>query len=874
MAWLNRLSNLVRRQDLNPEIDEELQFHLDARVQDNLAAGMSEEEARRDALQRFGSRAGVREQTRDANVVVTLETVKQDLVFAVRSLKKRPAFTVVALLTLALGIGANTSIVTIVQGVVLRPLAFADSDRLHVVTYTPVGLRYWLYPGLSDEHYLNFRKADRLFDSIASFAPATVTLTGAGDAVRLAGAEVTTDFFRVLRVNPIAGRSFAPDDHQPGRERVVLVGHDLWRSRFGGSLDLVDKLIALDGVPHTVIGILPSGFAYPPETQIWTPFAIRILPNLSMTRPVVGRLRPDVSHAQAQAELETFVTSLPPNEEQTRNWKAQVIPLKRAIAGEAQQSLLILTGAVTLVLLLACANVSNLFLMRALSRRQEIATRLALGANRARVVRQLLTESTLLSLAGGISGAFVAAAVLPALLALVPEGRLPRAAEIHMDAVTVAFTVGLSLVIGLAVGAIPALHATRGDFSGAIQERSGTGSRRSRRIRHVLVVAEVALATVLVIGAGLLVRSLMNLRAVDPGFEPGQVLTMTVQPPGTRYPSAFALQEFYDRLLGRLATMPDVTSVGAVNWQPFGSLVMRGDIQVEGERRVPADYNVTKASISPGYFQTMGIRIAAGRDFTNLDAAQAPGVTIVSESVARAVWPGENAVGKRISLEDDPKPADWLTVVAVVRDIRQSSLKQDVVPAIYLPYKQTGRVSLLNRMSFAARTAGDPADVVPAMRSALQAIDQEQAPQSMMTLEQAIAGSIADSRFYTKLLAILSGLALLLAAIGIYGVLASAVAEQRREIGIRVALGADRSAVVRMVLTHTIRLTVTGLALGGTAALGVTGVLKTLLFEVAPTDAATFIGSAVVLLVVALLSGLLPARRASTVDPLVVLRSL
>jgi putative ABC transport system permease protein len=550
------------------------------------------------------------------------------------------------------------------------------------------------------------------------------------------------------------------------------------------------------------------------------------------------------------------------------------MPLKRAVAGDTWQSLPIFTGAVALVLLVACANVSNLVLMRTLSRQQEIATRMALGASRARVIRQLLTESTLLSVGGGLAGAFVAGFGLPALLRLIPPGRLPRDTEIHMDAWSLAFTVGVSLIIGLAVGVLPALQATRRELSGALKHRWEAATPRARRLRHGLVVIEVALAMVLVTGAGLLIRTLGNLHAVNTGFRPEQVLAMTISLPPSRYQAVEDLQGFHDRLLASLATLPDVVSAGAVNWQPFGLMVLRGDIAVEGERRVSDDYNVTKASISPGYFRTMGIRLAAGRDFDARDDATAPGVAIVSASVAHDLWPGEDPLGKRLALTEKPTAQDWLTVVAVVDDIRQSSLKQAVVPAVYRPIRQTASPPRLSHMNFVVRTDGDPMALAPAVRGVLQAVDKDQAPQSIVPLTDVVAASIADSTFYTRLLAILSALALFLASIGIYGVLTSAVAERRREIGIRVALGADKATVVRMVLAHTLRLTAIGLALGSASALALTGVMKALLFEVTPTDAGTFMGSAAVLLGVALLSGLLPARRASSVDPLVVLRSL
>jgi predicted permease len=874
MAWRHRLSNLVGRRDLNTEIDEELQFHVDARIRDNLAAGMTEDEARHDALQRFGSRAGLREQTRDANVVVALETMAQDLVFAVRSLRKRPAFAAVALLTLALGIGANTAIFTVVQGVLLRPLPFTEADRVYVLSYASPLSRFWLYPGMADEHFLEFRKTDRLFESLASFAPAPRTLTGAGTAVRVSGAEVTTEFFRVLRVNPISGRSFAADDDQPGRDRIALVGYDLWRNQFGERPDLVNASIMLDGVPHTVVGILPAGFSYPQRSQIWTPFAIRRLPDQSLIRPVIGRLRSDVRPSQAQAEFATFIGRLDVGDEQRRTWHARMTPLKSAIVGDARQSLLIFAGAVALVLLIACANVSNLFLMRAVSRHQEIGTRMALGASRARVVRQLLTESTLLALIGGLAGVLVAMAALPALLAMVPPGALPRQTEIRLDVWSLAFTVALSLAIGILVGIAPALQATHGDLAGAIKHRWDVSTVKVRRIRHTLVVVEVALSMVLVTGAGLLVRSLANLWAVKTGFQPEQVLTMTVNLPSTRYASAADVHGFHDRLLASLRTLPDVVHAGLINWQPFGDLTIRGDVRLEGARQLPPSYNVIKASVSPDYFRTMGIRLASGRDFDERDGANDPGVIIVSDTVARLAWPNENPLGKRLTFEDQPGPNDWLTVVAVVDDIRQSDLKEELVPTVYRPYRQTTSRFFISQASFVVRAAGEPVSLLPALRGALQGVDSDEAPRSMMLLQDAIAGSIGESRFYTRLLTIFSTLALSLAAIGIYGVLASAVTERRREIGIRVALGADNATVVRMVLGQSLRLGIAGLAIGIAGAMALTGLLKALLFGVTPTDAVTFLGATAVLLVVALLAGALPARRATAVDPLVVLRSL
>jgi predicted permease len=872
VSWMNRLTNLFRRRDLNVEIDEELQYHLEARTRDNVAAGMPDDEARRDAVRRFGSRSGIREQTRDANVVVTLDTIGQDLVFAARSLRKHPGFTGVVLLTLALGIGANASIFTIVERVLLRPLPFPESDRLFMITNAPIGPRFWLYPGMSDRDYLAFREADRGFVSTATFASSAVTLTGAGDAVRLVTATVTPDFFRVLRVNPILGRSFAPEDDQQGRDRVALISEGLWRSRFGADPGLVNRTITLDGIAHAVIGIMPSGFSYPAKAELWSPLPIRYDPHMTLIRPVIARLRPDTTHAQAQAALQAFADHEPRESRDRDVWLTQVTPLKEAIGGDIGGPLLIFTGAVAFVLLIACANVANLLLMRGVTRRQEIATRLALGASRGRIIRQLLTESSLVSVMGGMAAWLVAVLGVPALLALIPAGRLPRDSEVQVDVWVFAFTLGLSILTGLILGLAPAIQGTRDDLTTALRESSGSSTTRSYRLRHGLVIAEVALALVLLVGAGLLVKSFLRLRSIDPGFRPGQVMTMTVSLPAARYSTAPEMNAFHDRLLASFATLPDVETAGAVNWLPLGGLLMRGDFQVDDGRKIPPNYLVTKPSISPDYFRSMGIRLLAGRDFTSRDDASNPRVVIVSDSVARAIWPNENAVGRRISMEDHPKSGDWLTIVGIVDDVRQNGLTHRVMPAIYQPYRQVRSPFFLNRMTFVVRTAGPPQTVAPAMRGVLRDVDPNQAPLSMATMEDVVGDTIAEPRFQSRLLGVFSILALLLAAIGIYGVLGASVTERRREIAIRMALGADNASVILLILRRTLILTGTGVLLGVIGGLGLTQFLTKMLFNVTPTDTMTFVSAATALVAVALAAGFLPARKAGTVDPLVALR--
>lgn len=862
MAWRHRLANLIRRRDLNAEIDEELQFHIDARIQDNIDGGMSPAEARRDALRRFGSPAGARDRTRDANIITALDAIAQDVRFAVRSLRRRPAFTGIALLTLALGIGANTAIFTVVRSVLLRPLPFPQPDRLQMITYAPV-------QGLSDAHYLAFREQDRAFEATATYANAPLTLTGAGDAVRLAAAPVTPDFFRVLRVNAVQGRTFVANDGRQGAQPVVVVSHALWRNRFGADPTLVNRSITLDGVPHLVIGIAPAGFTYPRNTDVWTPLEVKVDPHIGFMRPVIGRLAEGTSREQAQAALDTFVRSLA---DQRTDVIPRVTPLKDEIVGKVEASLVIFSGAVGFVLLIACANVANLVLMRAVARRQEIATRLALGAGRARLIRLFVTEGALLSLGGGLLGLVLAVVAGPALLSFIPAGRLPRQGEIDMDAAVALFTLGLVAVTTIAIGLVPALSAGRQDVAAISREISASSTRGSHRLRHALVIAEVALALVLLVGASLLARSFWRVYSVDPGFESRRLMTMTVDVPPTSYSTAPVLQEFHEQVLRSLAALPGVRSTGAVNWLPFGQMLLRGDIRVE-DGQVPNGYVVTKAAVSPHYFTTMGIRLS-GREFTDADTVGAPGVAIVSDAVARRLWPNQNPIGKRMSTETHPRPEDWLTIVGIAGDVRQQALTQPVVPAVYRPYRQLAQAGFLSHMTFVVRSDGDPRELAPAMRAALQGVDRNQAPQSLASMQTLVGGTIAEPRLQTQIFGAFSLLALLLAGIGIYGVLAASVVERQREIGIRMALGADRRTVVRMVLRRTFVFSATGIVIGLIGANWLTKLLTGLLIEITPTDPVAFAIASCVVGVAAFLAALLPARKATRVDPLVALRSL
>jgi predicted permease len=870
MTWQHRLWNVLRQRRLDDDIDEELAFHVESSIRDNLAAGLNPDEARREALRRFGSPTVMREHTRDADRISLGDDLRQDLAFAARSLRRRPAFTAVALLTLGLGIGATTAIFTVVRSVLLRPLPFAQPDALQVVDYAEPA-RSWLYPGMSDRGYLAYREATRTFASLATFGAAQCTLTGAGDATRLTGAAVTADFFNVLGVAAASGRAIQPgDDHVEG-EKIVVLSHAVWRDRFASDASVLDRMLTLNGVGHRVVGIMPPGFSYPADATYWIPLAVRIQPNLGFTRPVIGRLKPGMTREQAQADLDLWVRSLPPDSGRPADLVARVTPLHRAMVGDVRLPLLVFGGAVVFLLSIACANVANLLLMRAISRRQEMATRLALGAGRGRLVRQLLTESALLSIAGGLVGVALAWLAGPALLTLVPVGRLPNDIAIAADGWVLAFTAGLSVLTGLAVGLAPIVQLGAADQY--VTLRSHAVTRQSHRLRQALVVAQVALTLVLLVGAGLLVRSFAGLRGVPLGFSAERVMTMTVDLPMSRYATAADATAFHARLLQALAATPGIQSTAAVNWLPLGNMVIFGDVQAEDRSDLVGQYNATKVAVSPRYFETMGIRVLRGRDFTDGDRAGSLPVLVVSESVARRLWPGGEPLGRRVALRDNPRPEDWLTVIGVVEDVRQGGFKSDPTHAVYQPFMQVTNRFFVGYMTFLARTPTDAELSAPLMREALRQVDKDEAPESLAALDAVIDRSVADPKFQARVLVLFSSVALLLAAVGIYGVMAASVLERRFEIGVRMALGADQSSLVRMVLRRTLLLTAAGLAVGVAGALALTRALETLLFNVTPTDAATF-GAAVLILVAAAIAAALgPARRASSIDPLVALRA-
>ena len=807
--------------------------------------------------------------------IVSIETIWQDLCYALRSLRKSPGFTALAVLAMALGIGANTAVFTVVNGVLLRPLPLVQPERLFLISYQPRVGPLAGKPWLSDHDYLEFERRTHAFERVTAFQGGLVTLTGAGDAVRLQAGIVTSSFFLVLRLTPAMGRPFTTREEQPGAPGVVVLSQELWRSRFAADPNILRKAITVDGIKRSVIGVMPAGFAFPGGAQLWLPLAVGADPVNSSFLFAFGRLRPSVTQRQAHAELEALAAQLPiwsPGD-QRNGWAAEVLPLQDLFVGGIRKSLLIFIGAVAFVLLIACANVANLLLMKGSLRRQEMALRTALGASRSRLIRQLLTESAMLSLGGAIAGLLLGIFGVRALLALAPAGIIPRVAEIHLDARVTGFALGLGAVTGILFGLLPAVQATRRELRNFLSQAGRAVTGRSEGLRSALVISEIALTLVLLTGAGLLLKSFLRMRAVDPGFRAENVLTMTVDLPESLYNTRVSISAFHARTLEKLSTLPGVLAAGAVNWLPLSGVVMWGTFHLYAGPPMPRGYMVDKPAVSPEYFRVMGIPLLSGRAFSDQDNPTAPRVAIISQSVARSFWPGGDALGQRITLEDHPEPPeDWLTIIGVVDDVRQASLTEKAHPAIYQPYAQVKKTEFLSRMTFAVRTAAQPASMATAMRGVLLEVDRNQPAQSITTMTDLVATTTAEPQFQTRLIAIFSMLALLLAAIGMYGVLACAVAERTREIGIRMALGAEKSDITRMILRRSLLLVTVGVALGVAGALAVTRVLAKFLFEVKPTDLPTFLGVAALLVAVALFAGLLPARRATRVDPVVALR--
>ena len=881
MTLLPRLAslcrNLFRRGRVERELAEEIEAYLEMLTEAKVREGLDPRAARRAALVELGGVEQVKESVREVRMGSFIGTTWQDVRYGLRVLIKSPVFTLVAVLSLALGIGANTAIFSVVNAVLLRPLPYQDSRRLVAVWHTPPQESF---PGLdrfsvSPGNYLDWKAQSRSFEQMAAYEYAGLSLSTSGDPVPVTGVAVSPDFFSVLRSTPAMGRTFFPEEEQTGRDQVVVLGHGLWQRAFGADPGLVGRTVTLNGRSHTVVGVMPAGFEFPQEAELWVPLAwdnqqrqVRSIHDSL----VVARLRPDVTQAQAQAEMSAISGRLEQQyPEENKGWGAVVIPLQEDLVGDVRPALLVLFSAVGFVLLIACANVANLTLARGANRQKEIALRIALGATRTRVARQLLTESVLLALTGGVLGLLLAGWGGEVLVRL-SSGSLPNAGDVGVDRWTLGFTLFISLAAGVAAGLMPALQFTRAEMSETLKQGTGRagGSSIKQRTRKALVVCEVALSLILLVGAGLMIRSFWKLQRVDPGFDTSNKLTMAVMLSPTRYSDPQQQLAFLDRALEQLRAQPGVVSVGTTSTIPLTGSGSKQPYAVEGRPAASvAEQPLAQTRyVTPEYFRAMGIPLRQGRFFREQDREGGAQVVIVSEAMARQLWPGQDPVGKRLTpsfhLQLGPRE-----VVGVVGDVKSSAAEAAPAATMYLPYHQTPRPWMV----FVARTASAPGNFVQAASKAFYAVDREQALTDVRTMDEVLAGSLSGRRFNMTLLIVFAALALVLAAVGVYGVMNYSVALRRRELGIRMALGARTVDVLRLVLGQGLALTLIGVGVGLLGAYALTRLMTSMLYGVAATDLLTFVCVSGVLLAVGLLASYLPARRATKVDPMIALRS-
>ena len=828
-----------------------------------------------------------------------METLWQDVRYGVRGLLKSPGFTALAVVILALGIGANTAIFSVVNAVLLGPLPFENQERLVILWEEEPDnpLIEVSYPNFRD-----WREQNRLFEDMAALASSNwaMVLKAETDAIPVAYSGVSASFFETLGVAPLLGRTFRPEEDVPGASPVVMVSHGFWQRHLEGDLDIIDKSVNLSGDPHTVVGVMPPGFQYPKGAELWG----LARPELAEERDlgslyVIGRMKPGVGLEQARSEIASIASRLAVEYETAPEARgAAITPLRDHFLGrDTRPALLALWGAVGLVLLTACANVAGLFLVRAVSRRKEIAVRLAMGAGRWRIMRQLLTESSLLGLAGCLAGAVLASWSLATLLKLTP-GDVPRIDAVAVDGIALAVTLGLGFVTAVLVGLLPAWEMSRSSATDSLTEgaRGAMEDRSGRFLRHLLVVFEIAMALVLLVGATLMLESFLNLKRQDLGYRPENVLTMIVGQRDQTYLANKERQRLTQDILERVRALPGVDTAGAVLNRPFAFgpigwdlwYVVEGQpkawnkitVEEEGETRVytvPEDaaYDenpmVNYEAVTPGYFRAMGTRLLEGRTFTERDTAQASPVAIVGDALAKRMWPDESAIGKRLltypTKWDDEGNVIWKTVVGVVEDARFRELQAPRLD-LYLPYLQTP----LAVGHLVVRTRSDPLTLAGAVRAQIKAIDDLLPVDRVTTMEDVVASEFAPWRFNMLMFGIFAALAVVLASLGIFGVLAYTVTQRTREIGVRLALGAQRGDILRLVVGQGMALTLAGLAMGLVLALTMTRFISTLLYGVSPSDPLIYLGISLLLMVVALAASYLPARRASNVEPVTALR--
>jgi putative ABC transport system permease protein len=870
------LRRLFRKKRAEHDIDCELRAYADQLADERIAGGANPEEARRAAWAALGGITQIKEEIREARGIAMFEQLLQDLRYGARALRKSPAFTGAAILALALGIGVNTAMFSVLYGLLLRPMPYPQSERVAVVfmRYAP---RDFAFGTMCMRDFLMWRDENHAFEEPSLFRLLRMDV-GSKEAPpeQVQGAAVTAGFFPALATRPLIGRTFVTGEDRPGGPSLAVLSESIWRRRFSGRRSILGESIVINGAAATVIGVMPQDFSFPARNgEVWT--------NLALTPPTrygpwfyrgVARLKPGVTLAQAHAELDRIGARMMQQNSYYKRLALPALPLRDAIVGaNLKPAILALAGAVGLVLLIAVVNVANLMLARATIREREMALRLSIGAGRGRLVRQLLTESILLAAIGGAAGLTLAWGAIE-LLRVSNPGNFPLIDSVRLDGAAFAFMLAAVAFTGILFGLAPALECARTDLSGSLKEggRGGASGRARARMRSALVVAEIALSLMLLAGAGLLIRSFANLERVTGGFStpPRQLLSVLVSLSSARYRDDAVARAYYDEALRRARAVPGVAAAAVADSLPPDRQGDADTFELEGKPLAPGQINpiVSDATVSPGYFEAMGIPLLAGRDFDAYDLPGSQQVAIVSRGFAQRFLPGENPLGKRIKQSGPGFGDHWMQIVGVVGNVKFLGLAADTEAAYYMPHAQSGG----SRLFLVVRAKGDAAAFAGPIRSAVQSIDPEVTLAQTSTMEEALDQSITLPRFDAALLALFAGIALALAAVGIYGLIAYSVAQRTREIGVRMALGANRRQVVAMILRQAIVLAAMGVALGLAGAIGLSRFLETMLFGVGTTDAVTFAGAAGLLILMALAATFAPARRATQISPVEALR--
>jgi putative ABC transport system permease protein len=810
-----------------------------------------------------------------------LTAIGKDVRYALRTLAKAPGFAAIVVLTMALGIGANSAIFSVIQGVLLRPLPYPQADRLVRIYFnSDTQPKFPLNP----YDFRDFRSRNRTFESMAALNRHDMALSGAGESIRLRAFVVTADYFRVLGLSPARGREFHRDDELAGHGQSAILSDRVWRTQFSADPNIVGRTLTLDARVYTVVGVMPPGTQHPGNNfnavadgdtvDVWCPFLFDEDPNQrgSHYMDVIGRLKPGISPEQAHADLSAVLNQIKNEHQGFNGWRVYTVPLRQELVGRQQKTLYVLLGAVGLLLLIACVNAANLLLARASARECEIAVRSALGAARGRIVRQLLTESLLIAVAGAALGTVLAVAGVKVMVAYLPQN-FPRASEIRLDAGVFTFTLVTAVLTGLLFGLVPALTASRVNLVQSLREgaRGSTGSGRQLHLRNVLATGEIALACVLLIVAGLMLHGFINLLKTDPGFRPQQVLTASISVPYEHYKNASQRIGFYNNLIAELEKTPGVEAAGVATDLPWTGYDGNADgFSVEGRtaefnRKTTARYHES----SPDYFRAMGIPLRSGRYFTLHDDEKAQVAIIVNETMAKRYWPGENALGKRITFRSKPEEKDWFNVVGVVGDVKDQADSGPPRPALWFPYAQMAE----RGVSLAVRTNGDPGQITGRLREIVRGLDPGLAIADLRLMKQIADASVSGERFALSLVGLFAVIALVLAAIGIYGVISYSVNRRMHEFGMRMALGAGQSDLMSLIFLEGLKLTVVGTALGLASAAAFGKVIESVTFEVTGRDPVTFVAVAVVAFTMAAVACYIPARRASRADPMRLLRA-